>query len=195
MCIARHSNNHAFLYVEFLVENITEFSQWNYLAIQKSPMRKGKFLTETFFKPVSFFLWVLLIFTFCNCIMRHVFLKTVENLRNLKIIHIHQLIGKCSTWVGFSSSIRLKWVIFITFLDISFFLAWSCSTFEKYSLPNVSWYQVELHDPRWTQLQWCLTDVTVFLRVYILLTDVWNKGKGCLSLIRILRVAECKEMK
>ena len=121
MCIARHSNNHAFLYVEFLVENITKFSQWNYLAIQKSPMRKGKFLTETFFKPVSFFLWVLLIFTFCNCIMRHVFLKTDENLRNLKIIHIHQLIGKCSTWVGFSSSIRLKWVIFITFLDISFF--------------------------------------------------------------------------
>lgn len=42
--------------MEFLVENITKFSQWNYLAIQKSPMRKGKFLTETFFEPVSFFL-------------------------------------------------------------------------------------------------------------------------------------------
>ena len=194
MCIARHSNNHAFLYVEFLVENITKFSQWNYLAIQKSPMRKGKFLTETFFKPVSFFLWVLLIFTFCNCIMRHVFLKTDENLRNLKIIHIHQFIGKCSTWVRFSSSIRLKWVIFITFLDISFF-SMKLLDFWKIQPAKVSWYQVELHDPRGTQLRWCLTDVTVFLRVYILLTDVWNKGKGCLSLIRILRVAECKEMK
>lgn len=121
MCIARHSNNHAFLYVEFLVENITKFSQWNYLAIQKSPMRKGKFLTETFFKPVSFFLLSTSDLYILQLYYEAWVSKTDENLRNLKIIHIHQFIGKCSTWVRFSSSIRLKWVIFITFLDISFF--------------------------------------------------------------------------
>lgn len=88
----------------------------------KKPYEKKKiFDRNLFLNQCLFSYWVLLIFTFCNCIMRHEFLKTDENLRNLKIIHIHQFIGKCSTWVRFSSSIRLKWVIFITFLDISFF--------------------------------------------------------------------------